>query len=522
MNDGQPSYIVGLDFGSESARGILLDAATGAEVAIHVHPYAHRIMDDHLPDGTPLPPAWSLQDASDYIEATRVILKALGEGRRILSIGLDFTASSPLPVTADGTPLSISHPDAPHAYVKLYKHQAAQAHAAALSAAHAERFAHFGGRISGEWLIAKAAQMRAEAPTLWAETARFIEGGDWMVWQLTGREARSYGFATYKAQYSPETGYPADLVEGLGERLSLPLPVGQAAGLLSEAWLAQTGILGPCTVAVAVIDSHVALPAVGAVGGGTFVGALGTSAAYLMLSDTFQPLPQGIEGVARDSSLPGLWCYEAGQPSFGDCLGWFVRHFSDAGDLASGFARLNAEAEALRPGEGRLLALDWWNGNRVPHGDTALSGLLIGLTRKTRPAEIYRALMESLCFGARHVLDLMAAGGLHIERVLMTSGLAERNPFLVQMMADVLARPVEVPAIRNATCIGAAIHGAVAAGVVADFREGADRFGAREFTRYEPWPEAVATYERLYAIFRLLSADATLREAMRALGALEL
>ena len=130
--------------------------------------------------------------------------------------------------------------------------------------------------------------------------------------------------------------------------------------------------------------------------------------------------------------------------------------------------------------------------------------------------------MESLCFGARHVFDLMLSGGLRIERVLMTSGLAERNPFLVQMIADVFARPVEVPAIRNTTCVGAAIHGAVAAGIVADFREGAARFGAREFTCYMPRPEAVAVYERLYAIFRLVSADATLREAMHALGALDM
>ncbi len=521
MTERQPSYIIGLDFGSESARGALIDVETGAEVAAHVHAYPHGIMDECLAGGTLLPPAWSLQDAGDYTAAARAILKALGQGRRVLSIGLDFTASSPLPVTTDGTPLSIHHPDAPHAYVKLYKHQAAQPHAITLSAAHGERFSHFGGRISGEWLIAKAAQMHAEAPTLWAETARFIEGGDWMVWQLTGDEQRSYGFATYKAQYSPETGYPDDLVEGLGERLSPPLPVGQSAGLLSQAWLTESGIVGPCTVAVAVIDSHVVLPAVGAVGGGTFVGALGTSAAYLMLSERFQPLPEGIEGVARDSSLPGLWCYEAGQPSFGDCLGWFVRNFSNSGDLASGFARLNAEAEALRPGEGRLLALDWWNGNRVPHGDAALSGLLIGPTRKTTQAEIYRALMEGLCFGARHVFDLMRDGGLEIGRVLMTSGLAERNPFLVQMMADVFDCQVEVPVIRNASCVGAAIHGAVAAGVVADFNEGAARFGAREFTCYTPRPDAAATYQRLYAIFRRLSADTTLREAMHALCALE-
>ena len=514
-------FIIGLDFGSESARGVLIDAETGEQAGIHVHAYAHGIIDGHLPEGTPLPSGWSLQDAGDYVEAARAILSALGSDRRILSIGLDFTASSPLPVTGDGTPLSVLHPREPHAYVKLYKHQAAQPYATALSENHAVLFAGFGGRISGEWLIAKAAQMRAEAPALWAETARFIEGGDWMVWQLTGHETRSYGFATYKAQYSPETGYPRNLVEGLEARLSEPLPVGRCAGQLSDTWLAATGILGPCAVAVAVIDSHVALPAVGAVAGGTFVGALGTSAAYLTLSEEFHPLPPGIEGVARDSSLPGLWCYEAGQPAFGDCLGWFARRFSGCDDMAAGFARLNAQAEALMPGAGRVMALDWWNGNRVPHGDAALSGLLIGLTRRTTQADIYRALLESLCFGARHVFELIEAGGIAVERVLMTSGLAERNPFLVQMMADVFGRDILVPDIANATGVGAAIHGAVAAGVVAGFGAGAARFGARQFTRYRPRTDLARAYGTLYRIFRQLSANAGLRDAMHALNRFE-
>ena len=514
-------FIIGLDFGSESARGVLIDAETGEQAGLHVHAYTHGIIDRRLADGTPLSPGWSLQDAGDYIEAARAILTALGRDRRILSIGLDFTASSPLPVTADGTPLSVLHPQEPHAYVKLYKHQAAQPHATALSEKHSVLFTDFGGRISGEWLIAKAAQMRDEAPALWAETARFIEGGDWVVWQLTGHETRSYGFATYKAQYSPETGYPRGLVEGLEARLSQPLPVGRSAGLLCDAWRAATGILGPCAVAVAVIDSHLVLPAVGAVTGGTFVGALGTSAAYLMLSEDFHPLPKGIEGVARDSSLPGLWCYEAGQPAFGDCLGWFVRRFSGADDMAAGFARLNAEAQALPPGAGRVMALDWWNGNRVPHGDAALSGLLIGLTRKTTQAEIYRALLESLCFGARHVFDLIGQGGIKVERVLMTSGLAERNPFLVQMIADVFDRDILVPDIGNATCVGAAIHGAVAGGVVADFPAGAARFGATQFTRYQPRAGLAQSYETLYRLFRELSANADLRKAMHALGRFE-
>ncbi len=495
-------YIIGLDFGSESARGVLLDSADGVEVATHVHPYRHGILDQSLPDGTPLAPRWALQDADDYIEAATAILEKLGRGRDIAGIGVDFTASSPLPVTADGTPLSRRHAGQPHAYVKLYKHQAAQPEADAINAVHGHRFTDFGGRISGEWLLAKAVQLAKEAPAIWRETARFIEAGDWLVWQLTGVEARSRDFAAYKAQHDPASGYPADILDGLAERLTPPQPTGSAAGSLCADWRARTGIGGTATVAVAVIDSHAALPAIGAVRDGTLVAALGTSAAYLMLGESERPLPPGLEGRARDAALPGLWCYEAGQPSFGDCLGWFVRAFggTEAGGTATAdaFASLTEAAAAIAPAEARLVALDWWNGNRVPHADASLTGLILGLTRRSGKAEIYRALMESLCFGARHIADLIADGGIPLHRVIVTSGLAERSPVLLQMMADVLERPISVPDIRNVTAVGAAIHGAVAAGVVADFREGAERFGARRArdftpTRQRPPPTASAT-----------------------------
>lgn len=511
-------FIIGLDFGSESARGVLIDAVSGAQVATHVHAYRHGIIDQALPDGTPLAQGWALQDASDYIEATTAILSAIGRDRHIESIGLDFTASSPLPVGADGESLSIALSSAPHAYVKLYKHQAAQPYADAINARHGHRFRDFGGRISGEWLIAKAAQLAAEAPDIWADCFRFIEAGDWIVWSLTGREARSYGFATYKAQYSEAEGYPADIVPGLGERLTPPLPVGSAAGGLSDAWRERTGILGPAIVAVAVIDSHVALPAVGAVSGGTFMGALGTSAAYLMLSATAVPLPAGIEGMARDSSLPGLWCHEAGQPSFGDCLGWFVRTFGDDATTPDAFDTLTSAAAEIPANALTVVALDWWNGNRVPHADAALSGLLMGLTRRTGKAEIYRALLESLCFGARQIIERMEGGGLAIDRVVITSGLAERNPFLLQMMADVFGRRIEVPSLRNITAVGAAIHGAVAGGVVADFTGGASRFGAREAVFYEPDTVAGKAYDRRYAVYLELSGNADLRRAMQRLN----
>jgi L-ribulokinase len=513
------SYLIGLDYGSESARGVLIEVATGRQVSHHVHPYRHGVMDRALPDGTPLPPGYFLQDAEDYSEAALEILSRLGRGRDIEGIGLGFTASSPLPARADGTPLSRLHPAEPHAYVKLWKHNA-QAYADAINAHPAPFLANFGGRVSGEWLLAKAAQVAAEAPSLWAETERFIEGGDWLVWQLTGVEARGLGFAAYKAQYSRDGGYPQDVVADLGRRLTAPLPVGSAAGSLLPAWRERTGILGHAAVAVAVIDSHVMLPAIGAVSPGCFVGALGTSAAYLYLSDVYRPLPPGIEGVAFDGSMRRLWCYEAGQPSFGDTLAWFVRTFPRGADMDESFRAYNEAAAGLVPLAGRLVALDWWGGNRVPFADGNLSGLLAGLTRRTTADEIYLALMESLCFGARAVFDLFPAGGLEPERVLMASGLARSNPLLVQIMADVFDRPIDVPVIANATAVGAAIHGAVASGTVADYGQGAERYGARDVTRILPRKEQVARYGTGYRIYRDLSNDKSTHAVMRALHCL--
>ena len=515
------THVIGLDYGTESARGVLLDARSGEQLASHAHPYRHGVMTRRLADGTPLPPAWALQDAADYVEAAQDILTVLGRGRIVEAIGLGFTASSPLPATADGTPLSAPFPGEPHAYVKLWKHGSAQPHADAINRAGGGFLANFGGKVSGEWLLAKAAQLAAEAPGMWDRADRFIEAGDWLVWQLTGEERRALGFAAYKAQYSGEAGYPAGVVPGLARRLATPLPVGSAAGRLSDGWRARTGIEGAAVVAVAVIDSHVVLPAVGGVATGTLVSALGTSAVHLYLAETFKPLPPGIEGVARDGSVRGLWCYEAGQAGFGDMLAWFVRSFPRGADLEESFRRYGAEAERLEPGENHLLALDWWSGNRVPLADSGVSGLLAGLTMSTTAAGIYRALVEALCYGARTVVELFVAGGLEVDRVVLTSGLARRNRLLVQTMADVLGRAVEVPEIANGTAVGAAIHGAVAAGLVADYAEGGDRFGARTRERHEPRPGHAAVYERLYAGYRRLAAERAIHQTMRELNGID-
>ncbi|GGE11441.1 ribulokinase [Aureimonas endophytica] len=511
------AYLIGIDFGSESARGVRIDLATGRQEASRVHAYRHGIVTGAL-GGRALPPGFALQVPADYLAAAEDILTHLGQGREIAGIGIDFTASSPLPARADGTALADLHPDAPHAQVKLWKHSA-QAQADAINARGGAFLAPFGGRVSGEWLLAKAAETASAAPELWDETERFIEAGDWLVWQLTGEEARSLDFAAYKAQYSAEAGYPEGVVPGLAARLAPPRPVGSPAGALTPDWRRRTGIVGAATVAVAAIDSHGVLPAVGAVAPGLFVGALGTSAGFLVLDGTARGLPPGLEGAAFGAALPDLWCHEAGQAAFGDMLAWYVRAFPRDGDLSRNFALHNAAAASVPPGSDGLIALDWFAGNRVPLADSRLSGLVLGLSLKTRPEAIYRALIEALCHGTRAILDTALAGGVPIERVIMTSGLTRSNPLLVQILADTLDRPVEVPEIDNPTAVGAAIHGAVACGAVAGFAAGAARFGARDCLIYRPDAGRAALHDRLYDQYRRLAADTALRESMHALQA---
>ena len=248
------TYLIGLDFGSKSARGVLIEVGSGRQCAYHVHAYRHGIMTRALPGGRELPLGFALQNAADYLEAAETILKAIGAGRDIAAIGVDFTASSPLPALADGRGLSEIMPDEPHAYVKLWKHAGAQRYAEAINQSGGAFLANFGGKVSGEWLLAKAAQIVAEGPDVWRRCDRFIEGGDWLVWRLTGHEVRSLDFAAYKAQYAAGQGYPADIIEGLSSRLSTPVAVGSPAGPLTGEWRARTGIRGEAIVAVAVID----------------------------------------------------------------------------------------------------------------------------------------------------------------------------------------------------------------------------------------------------------------------------
>jgi L-ribulokinase len=509
---------IGLDFGTESARAVLVDTSTGRVVAAAMHPYAHGVLDRALPGAEiRLPPDRALQHPGDWIEAAETLLRAMARAAGpagVIGIGIDFTSCTVLPAAADGTPLCLL-PDfarEPHAWPKLWKHHAAQPYADRINAAAAEPggefLAFYGGKTSSEWMWAKGWQVLAEAPApLWRAAARWIEGGDWMVWQLTGAEVRSAGQAGYKAHWQKDAGYPPqafwrrldpalpELLRRLGED---PRPLGTAGGGLVPAWASRSGLRAGTPVAVAAIDAHAAVPALGVHDAGQLVMIMGTSTCHMLVDPRRLPV-RGISGVVADGILPGLFGYEAGQASVGDIFLWFVRAaLPGRYDQAHAFERLGEEAARIAPGASGLLALDWWNGCRTPLVDAELSGAVVGLTLTTEPPEIYRALLEGTAYGTRRVIETFEAGGVAIAGLHACGGLAERNPLLLQITADVTGRPVAAAQVPDASGVGAAIYAAAAAERTESMTGVIRRMGNTERIQYQPDNAAGRVYDDLY------------------------
>lgn len=528
-------YALGLDYGTESARAVLVDVADGNEAASAVFPYPHGVMDRQLPDHTPLPPDWALQHPRDYLDAPLFlvpdVMRAAGAAAEdVIGIGVDFTACTPLPVDAAGAPLCFQAEFAenPHAFVKLWKHHAAQPEAdrltKLLTESDPDRLARFGGKVSSEWLWPKIAQVADEAPEVFSAAQRFVEAGDWIVGRLTGRETRSACQAGYKAMWEAATGdIPDDILAELHPDLRgivgtkvLPdvSPVGETAGGLSEDMARALGLRAGTPVAVALIDAHSALPAAGIAAPGDMLMIMGTSLCHITLGEDLVPA-RGIAGVVKDGVLPGMYGYEAGQSAVGDIFLWLVRHFTPPAYLDEArergvdiFALLGEKAAAIPPGGTGLLALDWWNGNRSTLQDADLTGMLLGLTLDTRAEEIYRALIEATAFGTRVILDAFTSQGVPVDRLTGAGGLAEKNPLLMQIYADVTERRIRVAESGQATALGCAIHGAVAAGAVAGgydtYAEAISAMGGVKEVEYIPDETASAVYRRLYAEYQRL------------------
>ncbi len=532
-----PKYAIGVDFGTESGRALLVDVADGREVATYVHLYANGVIDERLPEdagGHRLPPDWALQDPDDYLavykHAIPAVLAASGvSAADVIGVGIDFTACTMLPVKADGAPLCTlpEWRSNPHAWVKLWKHHAAQPEADKINAT-ARRMDQawlnrYGGKISSEWFFSKTLQILDEAPAVYAAADRLIEAADWVVWRLTGTETRNLTTAGYKAMWSKREGFPGRayyaaldprLADVVDTKLSREIAeLGARAGGLTEEAAGWTGLLPGTAVAIANVDAHVAVPAATVTEPGRMVIIMGTSNCHMVLGTEEHVVP-GMCGYVEDGIIPGFFGYEAGQSCVGDHFAWFTENCVPAAyerqAATAGSGRgisvhqlLEERAAALQPGESGLLALDWWNGNRSVLVDVDLTGLLIGATLLTKPEEIYRALIEATAYGTRIIVETFEQNGVPVHEIVATGGLPDRNKLLMQIYADVTGRPISVAGTHQGGALGSAMHGAVAAGAAAGgydtIVEAAGRMARLRDEKYTPNPAAVAVYDRLFA-----------------------
>jgi L-ribulokinase len=518
--DAVSAYAIGVDFGTESGRALLLDLDTGEELAVEVVGYPSAVIDRTLPStGEQLPHDWALQDPDDWVAVIRTgvppLLARSGVGaEQVVGVGVDFTSCTVLPVTADGVPLCTlpRWRGRRHAWPKLWKHHSAQPVADRLTEvalARGEPFLErYGGRISSEWYFPKLIELWLEDREVYDAAAAFVEATDWIVWWMTGVECRQSSTAGYKAMWSAAEGLPpVDYFEACYPGFDRPaaklgtafVPLGTRAGSLRREVAAELRLADTTAVAVGNVDAFVSVPGAGVEQSGTFVIVIGTSICDLVVDPAETRMP-GITGVVRDGILPGLYGYEAGQAAVGDMLAWFVEQLG--GGL--GYEQLERAAAGLGPGETGLVALDWFNGNRTILADADLSGAIFGLTLQSTPAEIYRALLESIAFGSRRIMDNFAEHGMALREIVACGGIAQRSPLTMQLLADTSGIAVQVPDSSEIPARGAALFGALAAGRFPDIAAAVAATRPGTARTYTPDPAAKAIYDEVYAVYRRL------------------
>lgn len=530
------TFAMGIDFGTESGRAVVVRVRDGMEAGADIVPYPDGVLDERLPSGTRLGPDWALQNPQDYLlvveKAVPKALKAAGiSGDRVIGLGTDFTASSPMPTLRDGTPLCDVpkfHKN-PHAWVKLWKHHAAQAQANRITEIGTERGEEFigayGGRYSSEWFFAKLLQILDESPETYAAVERFVEAADWIVWQLTGEEKRSACTASYKAMWAKGAGFPPQAFfralhprfeNVIGEKIGEDFyPLGARAGGLTAHWAKKTGLRQGTPVSIGNVDAHVSAPAASVTRPGSLVMIMGTSICHILLGEDKRKV-EGMCGTVEDGVVPGLWGYEAGQSAVGDIFAWyfeqgvpeaFGREARKSGATVPGL--LEKRAAALNPGQSGLIALDWWNGNRSILVDADLAGVIAGLRLATKPEEIFRALIEATAFGTRQIIEAFESEGIPVKNLVACGGLPHKNALLMQIYSDVTGREIAI-AREPLTCpaLGSAMHGAVAAGRGAggynSIFEAAQHMAGVLRRVYRPQPRHHEIYTQLFKEYQTL------------------
>lgn len=528
MNKAKKKYALGLDFGTLSVRASLVDLEDGTEFGAAVNHYAHGVIERHLPNNQiKLKVDSALQNPLDYLESLeKVVPQVINDtgidSEDVVGIGVDFTSCTMMPTSADGTPLCADRrfKDNPHAWAKLWKHHAAQPEADKINEignARKEPFIQiYGGKYSSEWFFSKLLETVNDAPDLYDASDTFIEAGDWIVWQLTGNDKRSISAAGFKSMvvYPSENGEwnypPSDFFKELHPKLENVvsdkladsfLPLGTNAGGLTKKMASILNLCEGTAVAVANIDAHVAVPACKVANPGKLVMIMGTSTCHLLVSNQ-RHMVEGMCGVVEDGVLPGFWGYEAGQSGVGDSFAWFLENAypgkkSSDSDRES-FEFLSQKAKELKVGQSGLLALDWWNGNRSVLMDSDLSGLIVGLSITSQPHEIFRALIEATAFGTRRIIEAFTNQGVDIDEIIACGGLAKKNPFLMQVYADITGRIIKIASSEQTCALGSAMFGALAAGHFNSIEEAAEKMAHLQNDTYSPNPKNMEVYQKLY------------------------
>jgi L-ribulokinase len=468
-----------LDFGTGSARALVVDTATGQSLGEQVVGYPRGARDAASHGGLSLPPRWVIQQPDDFLQAARALLRWLGTfaaGRdlRIAAIAVSATSCTVLPCLADGTPMTAlaEFADEKHAWVKLWKHHAAARYADRVTESGAPFLQRYDGRTSAEWSLAKAMETMDGAPGLWRTTERWIDVADWIGWNLCGAEVRSASIAGCKNRWQPDRGgFPdAEDLESIGpgvsswlDKLTEPRPLGTVAGPLAGEWRREFGGSAEApSVGVGVVDAQAAVLGADVTEPGTLVVVAGTSTCHLSLAKRAVAVP-GIESVVLGGAVNGLFDYVTGQPATGDMLAWFVGLVGRGGGAGaeSVFSSLNRsllESDGPSP----VSVLDWWSGNRTPLARTDLSGVISGLSTTSTAEQIYRGMVEASAMGLRRALELHRTVG-PITRIRITGGLSA-HPAIMQIYANVLGEQVEVHPCQHGSARGAALWAAAGVG----------------------------------------------------------
>jgi L-ribulokinase len=526
------AYTIGLDYGTNSVRCVVVDTSNGCEVGTSVFNYptgdAGIILDasDHN---------LARQNPSDYIQGVEVAIKesivqANLSSYEIIGIGVDTTGSTPMPVDKNGIPLGLldAFKNNLNAMAWLWKDHTGYAEAVEITElAKKERpeyLAKCGGTYSSEWFFSKILHCLRIDEKIYDAAYTWIEHADYMTALLTGTTnpkeiKRCRCAAGHKAMFNDSWGgYPdkeflSKLDPKLGklrETLSdKTYAINTVAGNLTKEWADKLRLKEGIPVAMGAFDAHL-----GAVGSGIKEGALvkiiGTSTCDIVVCPDNQDLADvpGICGIVDDSILPDFFGLEAGQSAVGDIFNWFVNYIQPCGKEAGSHEALTKKAAKLKPGQSGLLALDWNNGNRTILVDQRLTGLLIGQTLHTKPEEIYRALVEATAFGALTIINRFEEYGVHIKEVINCGGIAEKSPMIMQIYADVTGREMKVSRSAQTCALGSAIAAAVVAGIA---NGGYDNFadaqkamtGVKEIT-YKPITGNHVIYTKLYKLYKQL------------------